>query len=81
MRRRTKQQAARFSEGKDGYDTYLTARELAARLNKNESTVKRWARAGTIPQADIVSSAGWMLWSPDTVQRIIRITTNRGTSG
>lgn len=80
-RKKSTAEARRISEGKDGLDNYKTARELSVLINVNESTVKRWARAGKIPKPTLVSTSGWALWDPKAVQRIIQLRTNRGRNG
>lgn len=49
----------------------MTVRELAAYLNVDQSTVKRWRQRRKIPAPSLVLENGTRLWSPEQVQEIL----------
>jgi DNA-binding transcriptional MerR regulator len=49
---------------------WLNIVELAALVNVNVATVKRWRRQGKIPPADLLDN-GMRCWSPEQIQDVL----------
>jgi predicted site-specific integrase-resolvase len=60
------------AEEKGVHSNHSTSREFALLLGIDESTFKRWVKAGKVPAEDAVTPSGWRLWSPQQVQAAIR---------
>lgn len=54
------------------FQQWMTMGELAEYLGKSRSTIKRWVRAGVVPEPDARTPNGWGLWSPTQVAEILR---------
>lgn len=52
-------------------DKFSTLPEIAAILGRDEKTLKRRLKKGTMPPPDAVTKHGWKLWSPATVKRLV----------
>lgn len=54
------------------FEQYSTIGELAKKLGRNETTLKRRLKRGAMPGCDALTQAGWQLWSPQTVRALVR---------
>lgn len=60
------------AEEKGEHSHCSTSREFALTLGIDESTFKRWVKAGKVPPPVAVTPSGWRLWSPEQVGEQIR---------
>lgn len=60
------------AEEKGDFADHSTSREFALLLGIDESTFKRWVKAGKVPAPAAVTPSGWRLWSPDQVNEQMR---------
>lgn len=52
-------------------ESYSTLPQIASILGRDEKTLKRRLKKGSMPPPDAFTVHGWKLWSPATVKRLV----------
>lgn len=60
-----------LANGKEGHNSHRTVAELAEFLGVSPRTIERWHKDRKIPDPDVVTAAGWKLWSKEQASEIL----------